>query len=272
MCSAFDRRSFLCRAAALVPIMHARPLFAMTMDDTPTPGPGPARFARLGLRTAIDLEKMAVFYQQTMDLPAEIRDGSLRVNAGETSIEFTPAAGDAKPYYHFAFNIPHNKLDTAMKWLEPRCALVKLGNGGYVAHFESWNAHAVYFLDPAGNILEFIARHTLKNDAPGDFSPKDILCASEIGVVAPDVVKASDQLCAGANLKRYRPGDENFTAVGDEHGLFIVVRAGRRWFSSDRAAEVFEADAMVRTGAMIAPLQLPDSRFSASSSSKAAPR
>src|SRR5262245_33083059 len=131
MSSAYDRRSFLRRAAALVPIMHAGPLFAMTLDDKSSPAAGPARFARLRLRTAIDLDTMAACYRQTLDLPAEIRDGSLRVTAGETSIAFTPAAGDVKPYYHFAFNVPHNKLDAAMKWLEPRCPLVKLGNGGF---------------------------------------------------------------------------------------------------------------------------------------------
>ena len=121
----------------------------------------------------------------------------------------------------------------------------------------------VYFLDPAGNILEFIARHTLKNEAPADraFSEHDILCASEIGIVAPDVVETADQLCEAVKIERYHGGDENFTAAGDEHGLFIVVKTGRRWFSSDRAAAVFAGEVTVRGEHPTARTRLPTSEF-----------
>ncbi len=119
----------------------------------------------------------------------------------------------------------------------------------------------MYFLDPAGNILEFIARHTLKNDAPGDFTAKDILCASEIGIVSPDVVATADQLCDAAKIGRYHGGSEDFTAVGDEHGLFIVVKTGRKWFSSDRAAEVFAGEVTVRGANPPERLRLPSSAF-----------
>lgn len=265
MADSLDRRSFLCRAAAMLPIMHAAPLLNLRQDAPAMPPSTPAPcldfFARLRLRTAADMEAMARFYREALRLPVENKSGTLEISAGNTIIEFTstPHRDDrTDPYYHFAFNIPHNKLDAAMNWLQPRCPLIKRGDGSVVFHFQAWDAHAFYFLDPAGNILEFIARHTLKNDAPPhrDFTEKDILSASEIGVVAPDVVSAADQLCKVTKQQRYHGGDGNFTAVGDEHGLFIVVKTGRRWFSSDRAAEVFECEANVRGDHAAAPIQL----------------
>jgi catechol-2,3-dioxygenase len=256
----FNRRSFLSRAAAMLPLLHAAPLFAMRPDASPESSVD--RFARLRLKTGAPMDDLARFYGDTLRLPVERKDNAMIVTAGGTLIEFAPAEGTAKPYYHFAFNIPHNKLDAAVKWMDGRAALVKRNDGdGVIFHFPNWDAHAIYFLDPAGNILEFIARHTLKNDAPGDFSETDVLCASEIGVVAPDVVSAADQLCGAVKLERYRGGDENFTAVGDEHGLFIVVKTRRKWFSSDRAAEVFEAEAVVRAEEELDSLRLVASQF-----------
>jgi hypothetical protein len=38
------------------------------------------------------------------------------------------------------------------------------------------------FLRPAGNIVEFIARHNLVSDSDGDFKSADILNISEIGL------------------------------------------------------------------------------------------
>jgi hypothetical protein len=267
MSNPVDRRRFLHHVASALPLLHAAPLIAMAMDDKPEVKAAPARFAALQLRTAVDLEQMAAFYRDTLRLPSKMNDAGLRVTAGETTIDFSkidarPGATD--PYYHFAFNIPHNQLEAAKTWLEPRCPLVKRADGGVIFHFEGWNAHAFYFLDPAGNILEFIARHTLENERDDAFSESNILCASEIGVVAPDVVKTADQICEAVKLERYHGGSEQFTAVGDEQGLFIVVRTGRAWFSSNRKAEVFDAEAVLRSDTATARLQLPDSRFEAS--------
>ncbi len=136
MTDSVDRRQFLRRAAAVLPLMHAGSLLAIPSwcavptTQTPAPPKPPARFARLRLRTQ-PMDEMERFYRDTLGLPIA-RDGSkLNVTAGETVIEFSPTPGvepqDAnppKPYYHFAFNIPHNKLDAAMKWLESRCPLV----------------------------------------------------------------------------------------------------------------------------------------------------
>jgi catechol-2,3-dioxygenase len=32
-----------------------------------------------------------------------------------------------------------------------------------VVDYSHWNAHSIFFLDPAGTVVEYIARHDLKN-------------------------------------------------------------------------------------------------------------
>jgi catechol-2,3-dioxygenase len=268
-----DRREFLVRAAAVIPLMH---LGGMSPAPPAPPHPGSsartahmqrARFARLRLRCA-DTEELLRFYRDTLELTVErAANDAIEVRFGETVIEFTKSDDGSQPYYHFALNIPHNTLDTAVIWMRHRCPLVQRADGSVIFHFESWNAHAIYFIDPAGNIVEFIARHTLSSDpryvgTPTWFDSSHMLCASEIGVVAPDVASAAAKLKTGLDLPTYHGSSEEFHAVGDEHGLFIVVKTGRRWFSSDRAAEVFPAEAVVRSDTPpTEPLELAGSMF-----------
>ena len=270
--SSCDRRGFLLRAAALIPLMHQggnchgqtppaslqpRPqsMEAITPRSPNGPAPGESRFARLRLRSS-RIDELAAFYRQNLELSVEhtaggVNGGGIEIACGQSIIEFSPAAEGAHPYYHFAFNIPHNTLDTAVIWMQNRCPLVRRADDSVIFHFESWNAHAIYFIDPAGNIVEFIARHTLSSvpgyvATPTWFDASHMLCVSEIGVVTPDVAAAAAQLRLGLGLETYHGRSPEFHAVGDELGLFIVVKTGRRWFSSDRAAEVFPAEAVVR--------------------------
>jgi catechol-2,3-dioxygenase len=263
-----DRRRFLERAAVLLPAMHiggfaASAAHGMTNDQAPATSPQPARIARLRLSSHA-VPKMASFYRDTLGLPvAPIEGDRISVTCGETVIEFAPAPDGTQPFYHFAFNIPHNKLDKAIEWMKPRHPLFVRDDGDVVFHFERWDAHAVYFIDPSGNIVEFIARHTLKNDAPGSFDVGDILCASEIGVVTPDVDATADQLRRDLGLNNYKLASEAFCPVGDEHGLFIVFKVGRIWLASKHGTKVFPAHAHVR-GELKAPIQIEQARFEVS--------
>jgi hypothetical protein len=263
-----DRRRFLERAAVLLPAMHvggfaASAAHGMTIDQAPATSPQPARIARLRLSSHA-VPKLASFYRDTLGLPVvPIQRGGISVSCGQTVIEFIPAPDGTRPFYHFAFNIPHNKLDKAIEWMKPRHPLFVRDDGEVVFHFERWDAHAVYFIDPSGNIVEFIARHTLKNDAPGSFDVGDILCASEIGVVTPDVDATADRLKRDLGLNSYKLASEGFHPVGDEHGLFIVFKVGRIWLASKRGTEVFPVRAHVR-GQLNAPVLIEQALFEVS--------
>ena len=150
---------------------------------------------------------------------------SFTVKAGSTALQFR--AAESKPY-HFAFNVPENKLNEAKAWLSERVKLLE-GDGQDQFFSESWNAEQVYFLDMDGNILEFIARHELSDARADPFSSQHILNVSEIGYVVSDVLRTVSNL-GELGLGPYRKPGERFAAVGDAHGLLIVAEIGRPWF------------------------------------------
>lgn len=187
------------------------------------------------------------FYTRTLGLPeAKTARGGFAVQAGWTILEFVPT--DEQPLlYHFALNIPENQIAEAKSWLEARLPLMTHADGRTIFSSASWNADYLYFEDPAGNIVEFIARHALPNASSAPFSAQSLLCASEIGIVTTDVPAAVNQITDALGIQVYDRGDgSSFTAVGDEHGLFIVVRQGRTWFpTADRYAVSSPTEAQV---------------------------
>lgn len=197
------------------------------------------RIRRIELKSA-DLSHLIDFYQNVLGLRVIQRSPGILVRAGTTEICFSEAAS-ADPFYHFAFDIPANQFAAAKEWLIQRVKLVMLENGRDEIDFPRWKADACYFRDPAGNILEFIARHALENDTNGPFGSDQILAVSEIGVVVNDV---SAFVRDAENTLRMKPylgtysGD--FAAIGDEHGLLICVQRGRAWLGGgERVAETF---------------------------------
>ncbi len=181
------------------------------------------KFAKVSLQTRV-LDSLDTFYSGVLGLPTSRGANRLNVQCGWTELVFEQ--GDVDAIYHFAFNIPENQLESARSWLADRIDVSE------IFHFESWNAHAFYFSDPSGNILEFIARHDLPNAAVSWEGASSILCMSEIGLVVPDVLATAERVKSSLSLQEYRPGSPDFTALGDEQALLILVREGREWFAS----------------------------------------
>jgi catechol-2,3-dioxygenase len=182
-----------------------------------------------------DISRQHRFYHDLFHLPL-IEDKPQRVTfrAGHTDITFEQA-DSALPdtIYHYAFNIPQNQLEPARDWLAARVA----GTVSEVYDFTDWNAHAFYFRDGNGNIAEFIARHNLDNAAEEPFAAQSIVGISEIGLATPDVIQTVTNLERDLGIPVWRgAGSDAFSAVGDEHGLFIVVNTGRKWLDTDTAA------------------------------------
>jgi len=82
--------------------------------------PGRPRILALELQSGAPLAAMKAFYGTTVDLG--IREDTpqrLTIEAGETRITFlasTDVAEGRAPFYHFAFNIPENKILQALEW------------------------------------------------------------------------------------------------------------------------------------------------------------
>jgi catechol-2,3-dioxygenase len=229
----------------------------------------------LRLLTAVPLATMRAFYHDRLGLAvADERAESITFQAGLTPLTFVTATpgrltgkggrGNGQPFYHFAFNIPQNKILAARNWQLQRSALVptpeNLRDPAYpddVRHFRNWNAHSVFFFDPAFNIVEYIARHDLKNDAPDPeaFSVKDILYASEIGFVSdqPQRDRNAKLLHEKLGLKAYPPGTaDDWWAMGDEHGLLLCLgNQGEVWGDNTDTPvtwDVWETQVTVRGG------------------------
>jgi catechol 2,3-dioxygenase-like lactoylglutathione lyase family enzyme len=262
-----DRRTFLTRVGAAAGLLVAhRALPAAEPDPKKGSMDTAPRIASLELLTAAPLAEMTRFYRDTIGLRVlDEKKDRVTIAGGATSVTFVAAGADAgKPFYHFAFNIPENKIRAARDWQRERTPLIpvpeRLRDPEYpddIVDYSHWNAHSVFFFDPAENVVEYIARHDLSNAAPGGFDTSDILYASEIAFVVDDVPQAAGVLRGVASVPQYRGGDEQFAALGDEHGLLLVFHRGRVIsLASERtkAADVFPVVARVRGAASAKPV------------------
>jgi len=178
----------------------------------------------------VDLEAQSDFYTNILELPTEPTSSRLLIAAGTTEILFTQASPDFDGAYHFAFNIPENQYFAAKKWISSRIPLLRDESGKEDFAFESWNSDSLYFMDLAGNILEFIARHNLQNAADGIFNSSQILNVSEIGLPSENVIGWANELCTRLGLSVFKQeSNETFTPVGDDNGLFILPIQNRIW-------------------------------------------
>ena len=235
-----DRRHFLGSAAATAAFfaMHDLSSLSAQIPGPPTIETPRPRILTLELMSGAPMNAMKAFYGKTLDLRImDEKADRFTVEAGESRITFVNSAETVEgrqPFYHFAFNIPENKILKALEWQKPRTPMLPIPErnraAGYppeVVDYSHWNAHSIFFLDPAGNVVEYIARHDLKNGDNSPFSWADILYASEIGLIVDDVAATAETLKGLSAVPQYRGGSDQFMAMGDEWGLLLVMKRGR---------------------------------------------
>jgi catechol-2,3-dioxygenase len=125
---------------------------------------------------------------------------------------------------HFAVDVPPHRFEEAVDWARARVELLQED-----VPFPHWRARTSYFFDPAGNLVELIARER----APGD---ELFLEISEVGLPVAEVGAAVEFLERELGLPHFSGDRENFSAMGDDRGLFILVPFGRHWLFTDRPA------------------------------------
>ena len=141
--------------------------------------------------------------------------------AGSTELRFQ--AGPAV-CSHWALNVAPERFVDAVAFAAQRVELLHDD-----VPFAAWRARAAYFFDPGGNIVELIARER----APGS---ELFLEVSEVGLPVSDVGPAVEFLESELGLPHFSGDRREFSAVGDDRGLFIVVPVGRPWLFTDRPA------------------------------------
>jgi hypothetical protein len=192
------------------------------------------RFVDVTLAAPLDLRD---FYGGELGLPL---DGDA-ILVGETRLRFRVEDGGA--FYHFALLVPGDRFEALLAWAQERVELL-----GGVFDFENWNAHAVYFHDPAGNIVELIAHHGLEESGrEGAFAATELLGFSELGVVGdrPSLLLELEGL--GLHLwDGAIEGRDRLAFVGERGRTFILAPIGRGWLPTDRPAEPHPVEARFR--------------------------
>jgi len=186
------------------------------------------------------LKKLYDFYHLELGFPLiKVTKNEFSIKIGSTHLTFIEGDKNTKPFYHFAINIPENRMKEALKWLEKKVEIITF-EGEKMIHFQLWNAHAIYFNDPAGNIVEVIARHQLKSPlTTKPFSYIEFLRIDEIGIPVFNVPETVEKIKRELGISAWRQPSDTFATVGDEEGLFIIVKKNRQWFMSDKEAAIF---------------------------------
>ncbi len=198
---------------------------------------------RLKLETD-SLAAMQDFYVARLGFSLmQATENGFTVQCGASELEFVLGQ---KAYYHFAFNIFPDQIASAANWLEERDIALLPFEDERIVQFPTWDAEAVYFYDPAGNILEFIARHRLPIAGKADFSIDQVVSICEIGFGSYQMEAVQQQLQATMGLPIFGEPKPYFRALGDDHGLIILVdTATKLWIPNMEPALPFPYEATI---------------------------
>lgn len=179
---------------------------------------------------ASNLSALEQFYINELGLHCNYSNKEeLSIQFGLTELIFEMGSENV---YHFAINIPENQILESRDWISNFCEIVQ-DEKQDIVDFPNWNAHSVYFLDPAGNIVEFIARHNLKNSQEEKFSAKSLLEISEMGICVDDLKAFDDEVKDFLGFDIFWGNHDRFMALGHENCLLICVGKDRAWFPTE---------------------------------------
>lgn len=207
----------------------------------------PLELLELRLRCHL-MEEVREFYGEVLELPLEeSEEGSLQFLVGSTRLIFEPAAPGQEPTYHFAIEVSENKVSRAARWLSARYKLLQEEGEAPYVRFPQLNSHSVYFSDPVGNFVELIGRHSLPTARPGEFSARDFLRISEVGLVVNRFTRVADLMLERLGIRRLPgPRSQQYGVFGDDHFSFVVVEEGLTWARTDQPARPYPITAVLR--------------------------
>jgi hypothetical protein len=196
--------------------------------------------------------ELTSFYGDLLGLEAaEVAQEALRFRVGGRNLTFARAVGSAEPFYHFALLVPGNRFEEAFRWMNDRLQLLPdPDSGDTVFDFRNWDAKASYCVDPAGNIVEFIAhRGVAENLSRGPFGSGELAGFSEVGLVVDEKLGVAQTLATEVGLHTW-DGELNdprrLAFVGERAHTLILCPVGREWLPTDRPAEMHPVEVVVQ--------------------------
>ncbi|MDX5436009.1 MAG: VOC family protein [Pontibacter sp.] len=202
-------------------------------------------------------EKLKEFYTHILgfEITSEQTE-SFTVAAGSTTLTFNHDPKRAEGVYHYAFRIPYHAFESIKGWLEARVAILPDPDSGLpVVLHEAWEAKALYFSDPDGNILEFIAHQSIQESEQPELE-NGVLSVCEIGLPVPQVPVFAQELKQAFGLEQWKNANPKFEAVGDAYGMFILAEENRNWFPTSLPAVLLPTRVVVE-----APLNASINRY-----------
>jgi catechol-2,3-dioxygenase len=171
------------------------------------------------------------FYTEVLGLPSIDAPEGMAFQVGSSLLTFRAAPVNRRPVYHVAFHVPFAQFAAAQRLVRTHTPLLTDPGGAELIMHDAWDAVAFYFVDPAGNILECIARRNSVVETNSAPQGPGITGIAEIGLVTDDVPSTTAALGDQLGLAPYRgSAGDSFTALGDDTGLLIVVQRKRPWW------------------------------------------
>ncbi|MCQ4087001.1 VOC family protein [Saccharibacillus sp. JS10] len=190
-----------------------------------------------------NFEKTIEFYRDTLEFPLLSHDSTTAsFQIGSSLLQFHHDSNQKFHYYHFAFNIPPNLFQSAKSWLANRTTLLTEDDQDEVFFDGLTQADSCYIEDPAGNIMEYIARRkTTPESLEQEFTPDQVSSISEIGLSTEQVGEYAQRI---QDLGIPVRGNEeihlelylNFMGEYEEGNFIILSPVGRRWYFSTKLA------------------------------------
>jgi len=195
------------------------------------------------------LVELTEFYGSRLGLRvAQPKASGVAVEVGETVLELLPASGS--PFYHVAFLVPGDRFEATLDWARSHVDLLPgRETGEVVFDFTNWDAKALYFHDPAGNIVELIAHHGIgEMGAARSFTTGELIGVSEVGLVGdpPALAEALERELGLELWDGTAHGEARLAFVGEKARTLILCRSGRPWLPTGRPAEAHPVEVVLR--------------------------
>ncbi len=177
------------------------------------------------------------------------------------------------PQYHFTISIPTNQIEACLDWILSRKAInpdtteeatIPLWkdylNGAEIVRRNLYNSQSVFIQDPAGNVVELLARHDKPEIRDGAFNKDMFIGISEVGIVTRDIRKTAALLKDTFGADEVQGSSNSFKPIGGATGLLKLIVPGKPWVPTDNELAVsHEMELTIRHSEVLDPILLPQS-------------
>lgn len=177
------------------------------------------------------------------------------------------------PQYHFTISIPSNQIESCLEWILSQKATNPATNEevtiplwkdylneAEIVRRNLYNSQSVFIQDPAGNVVELLARHDMNNTATGTFNNGMFIGISEVGIVTRDVRKTAALLKETFGVEEVLGSSNSFKPIGGATGLLKLIVPGKPWIPTENELAVdHEMELTIKHTQQLDPILLPKS-------------